>query len=99
MSGWVGNIHIYREPGQPMTDYRDPHLPENINRFKTPPYKLFYCHNCGRLRAAKDLNIHVYYDHSSVVCRERQFARSPEFPFAYERVCLGYTFDAVHGRG
>lgn len=95
MSGWVGNVHIYREPGQPLTSFIDPQF-----GIKTeyPPYKLFYCHNCGRLRPAKDLNIHVYYDHDSIVCNAKEFARSPEFPFAYERVCIGYTFDAVHER-
>jgi len=98
MSGWYGNVHIYAEPGQPLTKFRlYPYEADGEELWDTtPPYKLYYCHNCGRLRAAKDLNVHVYYDHVSIVCAQKEYARSPEFPFAYERVCAGYTYRAVH---
>ena len=91
---WISpTVHVYVERGQPLTDYWD-RVTEREMHFTTPPYKLFYCHACRRLRAAKDLNIHVYYDHSLIVCREKEWGRSSEFPFARQHVCIGTTFRA-----
>lgn len=61
-------VHIYTAPLQPLTMFVDP--------FIGPPAvtcsarRLYYCHECGRRRWAKNLVIQVFYDGSRIYCAE-----------------------------
>jgi hypothetical protein len=89
---WISpTVHLYYNPGQPLTEYVDD-VTEHVMTFTNPTHKLFWCHSCGRVRCAKDLSIHVYYDHSHITCTEKEYGRSPEFPFEYTTVCKGTAY-------
>ncbi len=59
-------IHIYTQPGQPATRYRDPFL----KRWRTMPGRTLvrtFC--CGKLRIAANCTTKVYYDAQPFFCR------------------------------
>ena len=61
----AADIHIYHEPWQPFTKYRDYGMV-----FKHKPMDTrFHCHGCLDRRAAKNLEIQAYYDCSYIRCK------------------------------
>ena len=99
------NVHIYWEPKQPLTRYRIPETVLETPKDEEPvwiehdPDELWMCQNCYRDRPASELNVQVYYDCSVITCREKEYGRSPEFPFEYGYVCKGAAFQSKRSRG
>lgn len=86
-------VHIYRAKQQPATRWeldmgegREPLVVTN------KPGRLLQCSHCWRKRRARDMAAYVYYDSTDYVCREKEWGRSREFPFAYQTVCKGTAF-------
>jgi len=67
-------LHIYAAKAQPATRYTDMTMGDPIV-FKNPPRKLIRCHACGKLKWAKNLTAHVYYDGTNFYCRYKKWYR------------------------
>lgn len=71
----INSIHLFTVRGQRATDFWDKIMPEHTIHFQYSPRHLFRCHECERLRWAKNLSVQVYYDGTRFFCTEREMHR------------------------
>lgn len=88
-------VHIYTAEKQPLTEFMDDNFDKPI-RIRNEPTRHFICHACRRCKEARHLSIQVYYDGWNICCTEKEYGRSPEFPFGYTQVCVGSSFKPRH---
>lgn len=62
----MAELHIYTAPWQPFTNFMD----HGFRRRYRPMDTRFYCYECCDRRAAKNLEIQVYYDKVNIRCKD-----------------------------
>jgi len=78
------HIHIWRAESQPATCWRLP-FDDKSPMMRNSPNKQLRCFTCGRLRYARNLIVHAYYDGTYYFCRAGTGCKRKEGPTKKER--------------
>jgi hypothetical protein len=69
VSYMLGNVHVYVQPGQPMTRFVDRHGLRPI-WFRCKPHRQCWTDCCRKRRWAKYVRVQVYYSHIVRFCAD-----------------------------